>query len=117
MLPGGEAAPQDGGFILCICPRWSKGRPGQEFFSSKQVLEISSNLEDGRLPQAGSHPHAVIHYPRTLHRRQLALEGNELMNMHRLVLINYASHSPRPRRRAEWFSARGDRRLAHKDFL
>lgn len=68
-------------------------------FSSKQVLEISSNLEDWRPPGARSHPRAVIHYPRILHRRQLALEGNELMNMHRLVLINYASHSRRPGRR------------------
>jgi hypothetical protein len=84
----------------------SKGRHRFVSFSSKQVLESSSKFEDCGSAPARSHPHTcihtVIHYGRILHRRQLALESNELMNMHWLVLINYAFHTSllwdRPRR-------------------
>lgn len=90
-------------------------------FSLKAVLEIVVILRDRRpaLSPALSLHHAVIHYGKIFHRQQLALEGNELMNMHRPILINYAFDSE-----ASWGGQGGlgmaqscNRRLAHKDFL
>lgn len=71
-------------------------------FSSKQVLEIIVISRTGGCPERRPSPHAIIHYSRIFHRQQLALEGSELMNMHRLILINYAFDT-----RASWGGQEG----------
>lgn len=54
---------------------------------------------------------------RIFHSQQLALEGNELMNMHRLILINDASDMGLPGEASRAGMAQScDRRLVHKGF-
>lgn len=59
-------------------------------FSSRQGLQIVVILRARVCPEPRPSPRAIIHYAGIFHRPQLALEGNELINMHRLILINYA---------------------------
>lgn len=58
--------------------------------SSKHIPEAVVILRTGDLPSASTAPSCNNSLRRIFHRQQLALEGNALMNMHRLILINYA---------------------------